>query len=188
MLKSIFQAARENDFSVLNSILDNHPTLANCADEATGWSPLHFAAQHNSLQAAEILLQRGADCDARDPQGVSPLQLSGSEAMLRLLCKCGARFSENYQLLRKARQSKHLVRLTYHEHTRTIRIIQLGLSGAEERCFVWQNDAPGADVEPGPRCFRVHEMTDLEIIEPEAGEIPGDPSRMRACVAIVDED
>ena len=188
MLKSIFQATRENNITVLNSILDNHPTLARCTDEATGKTPLHFAAEHNRLEAAEILLQHGAECNARDTDGISPLQLAGSEAVLRLLRRHGARFSANYQLLKEAQQSKRLVRLTYHEHARTIRIIQLGLTEAEERCFAWQNDAPGTDVESGFRCFRVHEMTDLEIVELESGEIPSDPSRMRACVAIVDEE
>lgn len=188
MLKSIFQASRENNVVVLNSILDNHPTLANCTDERTGRTPLHFAAEHNGLQVAEILLKHGADCNARDSDGVSPLQLAGSEAVLRLLRRHGARFSESYQLLKEAQQSERLVRLTYHEQTRTIRIIQLGLTGAEERCFAWQNEAPGTDAEPDFRCFRVHEMTDLEMVEPEAGDIPADPSRMRACVAIVDEE
>ena len=182
MLKSIFQAARENNIEVLNSSLDNHPTLATCTDEPTGRTPLHFAAEHKGLQVAEILLQHGADCNARDTDGVTPLHLAGSEAILRLLRRHGARFSENYQLLKEAQQSKRLVHLTYHEHTRTIRIIQLGLTEYEERCFAWQHDSPGADVEAGFRCFRVHEMSDLEVVEPEAGQSPGDPSRMRACV------
>lgn len=188
MLKSIFQAAGDNDLAALRSILENHPTMVNCSDENTGWRPLHFAAQHDALEATEALLKHGADCNASNADGIGPLQFSGGERVFRLLRRHGARFSENYQVLKQAQRSKRLVRLAYHEHIRTIRIIQLGLTDAEERCFAWQNDAPGADVETGLRCFRVHEMSDLEIVEADTGEIPGDPSRMRACVAIVDED
>lgn len=105
-----------------------------------------------------------------------------------MLRRHGARFSANYELLKQAQQAKRLVQLKYHDETRIIRIIQLGLTSGEERCFAWQSDAPGPEVKAGLRCFRVHEMSDLQIVEPEAGEIPEDPSRRRACVALVDED
>ena len=188
MLKSVFQAAEENDTAALNSILDSHPTMASCVDEKTGWTPLHFAAKHSSLEAAEILLLRGADPNAWDEQGVGPLQLSGGIPILRMLRQHGANFSPNYQLLKEAQQTKHLVQLTYHQQRRTIRIIQLGLTDGEERCFAWQSDAPGPEVEEGPRCFRIHLMSDLKSVDPETGEAPEDESRRRACVALVDED
>lgn len=188
MLKSIFQAAEDNDLGALNSILDNHPTMATCVDEATGWTPLHFAAKHNTVAAAEILLQHGADPNAQDEQGVSPLRLAGGEAIVRLLRRHGAHFSTNCQLLKEAQKAKRLVQLTYDKQKRTIRIIQLGLTSGEERCFAHQGDAPGPDVEAGLRCFRVHLMTDLEQNGPEAGDIPEDPSRKRACVGLVYED
>ena len=188
MLKSIFQAAHENDLVALASILDNHPALATCTDEKTGWTPLHYAAQQNAVEAASKLLQQGADPNARDAEGVTPLQLSGGQEIVRLLRSHGARFSDSYRLLKEAQSSNRLVRFTYHEHVREVRIIQLGLTAGEERCFAWQNDAPGDDVEAGLRCFRVHEMSDLEILEAEASELPEDDSRLRACVGLVDTD
>ena len=188
MLKSIFQAAHENDLTTLTSILESHPNLATCLDERTGWTPLHFAAQQNAIAAAESLLTQGADPNAPDSEGVTPLQLSGGEEVLRLLRSHGSRFSNAYQLLKEAQQTKRLVRLTYHEHMRVVRVIQLGLTDGEERCFAWQNDAPGDDVEAGLRCFRVHEISDLQILETEAVEPPEDQSRMRACVGLIDRD
>lgn len=188
MLKSIFQAAQEDDTTALASILDNHPALATCTDEQTGWTPLHFAARQNAVKAADTLLARGADPNAHDPNGTTPLQLSAGEEVLRLLRSHGARFSDTYQILKEAQTSKRLVRLTYHEHARVVRIIHLGLTEGEERCFAWQNDAPGDDVEAGLRCFRVHEMSALEILAAEPSERPDDLTRMRACVGLVDKD
>jgi hypothetical protein len=188
MLKSIFQAAHENDITMLSTILDRHPSLVTCIDERTGWTPLHFAAHQNATETARLLLERQADPNALDSGGVTPLQLSGGEGVLRLLRSKGACFSETYQTLKKAQQSNRMVRFSYHEHVREVRIIQLGLTAGEERCFAWQRDAQGDEVEAGLRCFRVHEMSQLEVSEAEAVELSADSSRLRACVGLVDAD
>jgi ankyrin repeat protein len=38
-----------------------------------GWTPLHFAAQGNAAEAARLLLDAGAQVDARDSTGHTPL-------------------------------------------------------------------------------------------------------------------
>lgn len=58
MPKSIFQAAQEDDIPALNFILENHPRLASCIDEATGWTPLHFASKSNAVKAAELFASK----------------------------------------------------------------------------------------------------------------------------------
>ena len=188
MQKSIFQAAHEDDIETLSSILEQQPKLASSIDEETGWSPLHFAARENAVKTAEILLKGGVDCNSCDSFGVSALQLSSGEEMIRLLRRYGACFSSNYQKLKGAQQAHHAVRATYHGQTRNLRILQPGLTGGEERCFAWQDGIIGEDTKPGLRCFRVQEMTDIQVLQSKAGLIPHDLNKMRACVGLIDKD
>lgn len=59
----------------------------------TGWTPLHYAAAGNSLPVTRLLLQQGADVDARAPNGRTALMLAalhGSEEIVDSLLAAGA--------------------------------------------------------------------------------------------------
>ena len=67
--------------------------LANCADPASGRSPLHAAALNGAERAAETLLEAGALVHVRDALGHTPLYYAarqGHEGLVDLLVKAGA--------------------------------------------------------------------------------------------------
>ncbi|EJF66300.1 asparaginase-domain-containing protein [Dichomitus squalens] len=67
--------------------------LANCADPASGRSPLHVAALNGSICAANMLLEAGALVHVRDALGHTPLYYAarqGHEELVELLVKAGA--------------------------------------------------------------------------------------------------
>jgi ankyrin repeat protein len=45
-----------------------------CAADAQSWTPLHFAAQEQRAEVTETLLRAGAEVDARDAYGNTPLR------------------------------------------------------------------------------------------------------------------
>lgn len=61
--------------------------------DSEGWTPLHYAAAGNSLDALKLLLGRGARVDARAPNGRTPLMMAAlhaSEAVGEALLAAGA--------------------------------------------------------------------------------------------------
>lgn len=54
------------------SILDKEPLLVNCKD-SDGYTPLHRASYNGHANVVRVLLQRGADVDARTEDGWQPL-------------------------------------------------------------------------------------------------------------------
>ena len=67
--------------------------LANCADPASGRSPLHAAALNGAVRAASALLEAGALVHVRDALGHTPLYYAarqGHEGLVDLLVKAGA--------------------------------------------------------------------------------------------------
>ncbi|WP_165499776.1 ankyrin repeat domain-containing protein [Pedobacter frigidisoli] len=68
--------------------------------DRTGWYPLHYAAQDNSVEAADILIQNGAIIDSEDDYGNTPLwravfSYNGSGEMIEFLLKRGADLNHN---------------------------------------------------------------------------------------------
>lgn len=60
-----------------------------------GWTPLHFAAQRRSPDAAKVLLDHGVTVDLQDQYGNTPLlravfESKGEGEMIALLLACGA--------------------------------------------------------------------------------------------------
>ena len=50
------------------------------------YTPLHLAIQHNNEEMVDVLLKNGADVNAKDKQGKTPLdiaKLSGNEAIIK---------------------------------------------------------------------------------------------------------
>ena len=61
---------------------------------ALGATPLHEAARNGHLETARVLLDRGADVNARDSRGLTPLHYAASNGHLdtaRMLVKMGAK-------------------------------------------------------------------------------------------------
>lgn len=58
-----------------------------------GWSPLHYAATGPSVEAVQLLLDKGAAIDARSPNGSTALMMAaryGAEASVDVLLQRGA--------------------------------------------------------------------------------------------------
>jgi uncharacterized protein len=60
----VFEAAAIGDVDRLRVLLDGEPALATAWSE-DGFTPLHFAAFFGHPEAAKLLVDRGADLDAR---------------------------------------------------------------------------------------------------------------------------
>lgn len=54
----------------------------NSKDNIYGWSPLHKAAEAGNEKIAEILLENGADVDARNHLGNTPLYIAAINGKL----------------------------------------------------------------------------------------------------------
>jgi hypothetical protein len=67
------KAAREGDMAALRKYLD---AGADLEARLQGYAPLHLAVLYGQAEAALELIGRGADVNARDPQGEDPLMLT----------------------------------------------------------------------------------------------------------------
>ncbi len=57
----------------VKSMVDKDPSLAIAAVNPMGWTPLHIAARTGRPEIAEYLISQGADVNARDVDGETPL-------------------------------------------------------------------------------------------------------------------
>jgi ankyrin repeat protein len=60
------------------------------AQSTKGRTPLHYAAEYEADSVVQLLLERGADVDARDSNDSTPLVDAGSLAVMKLLLAAGA--------------------------------------------------------------------------------------------------
>jgi ankyrin repeat protein len=70
--QTIFDAAREGDGDRVRALLESDPALARATDDH-GRTPLHHAAAQGRGEVVSILLDAGADIDAREEDGETPL-------------------------------------------------------------------------------------------------------------------
>jgi len=88
-LRSIWDAACENDVQLMETLLDDAPELISARD-GNQWTPLHHAAVCSSLNVMAILLARGADVHAQGRANETPLHLADNEPVTWLLLRYGA--------------------------------------------------------------------------------------------------
>ena len=69
----MLQAAQRGDVAKVRHLLASDTTLAN-AKGAHNKTPLHWAAEKNYPELAELLLSAGADINAEVSWGMTPLQ------------------------------------------------------------------------------------------------------------------
>ncbi|KAH6697300.1 ankyrin repeat-containing domain protein [Plectosphaerella plurivora] len=93
---------------------------------ASGKSPLHRAAARNKVQAAQLLINHGANLDARDAGDMTPLMeamLAGHTEMMKLLASHGADIS--------AAREFRLVHMKKDDGTRMKAMIHVGVDGPD---------------------------------------------------------
>lgn len=77
----IHDAAKRGDVETLKRLVAGDTALLKAADEANfSMTPLHVAVSANQLEATRWLIAAGADVNARDARGASPLILAGKYA------------------------------------------------------------------------------------------------------------
>ncbi len=74
----VSKAIRDHDLPQLKTLLDQNPALLHTAD-FTGNQPLHWATMTRWPDMIDELLARGADINARRPDGARPLQLTNGD-------------------------------------------------------------------------------------------------------------
>ncbi len=84
----LMMAALRGNLESMRQLLQRGATV-----NRAGWTPLHYAATGPSPQAVGLLLDQGANVDARSPNGSTPLMMAaryGDEASVALLLARGA--------------------------------------------------------------------------------------------------
>ena len=89
-------AARDNDVDQVRARLAAGVDV-NLTERAAACSPLHFAVDNGGVETAEVLLDAGADIEARARRGLTPLHLAVERrrqrpdgAVIKLLVERGA--------------------------------------------------------------------------------------------------
>jgi ankyrin repeat protein len=75
-------AIRQRDTAKVTSLLDATPDLLHAGDER-GNLPIHWATMTRQLDILDLLLTRGADINARRPDGARPIQLTNGDYHFR---------------------------------------------------------------------------------------------------------
>jgi ankyrin repeat protein len=77
----IIQASRNGDLASVRNLLRNGADV-NAKDELCGMMTLHWACVHDNVEMVKELVSAGADIDAKDKDGVTPLHLASSGGYL----------------------------------------------------------------------------------------------------------
>jgi ankyrin repeat protein len=85
----IYEAAVFGDVELVKKILSHDPAAVNARDEY-GFTPLHGVAGEDQLEMGEYLIQCGANVQAVNDSGVTPLHLAAYPDMVKMLVRHGA--------------------------------------------------------------------------------------------------
>jgi len=88
----VFEAAALGDVARLRTLLANDPCQVN-APSGDGFTPLHLSCFFSQPEAAELLVQHGADANAVSPSRIAVIHsaaASRSAAMVKLVLQAGA--------------------------------------------------------------------------------------------------
>ncbi len=95
--ESLLEAVEEADLNRLRSGLLENPNLVNKVEAEHGWTMLHRACRLGWLNGAQLLLDHGADANARDLKRFTPLHDAacsyGQVCVVRLLDLAGAKIN-----------------------------------------------------------------------------------------------
>lgn len=92
-MQAVHEAAERNDVEALKVLLDADPRLVDAEEDEGGWGPLHVACSAGSLDAARLLLYRGANVNRANGHGFTALMDAcngGYVEVVRLLLAQGS--------------------------------------------------------------------------------------------------
>ena len=89
MSEDFYNAAVFGDMDELRRMLSADPTIVHSRDK-WGFTALHGVAGEEQYEAALYLLEHGADPNARNDQGITPLHSAAYPEMVELLVRSGA--------------------------------------------------------------------------------------------------
>ena len=122
--KAIIRAAKHGDCDALATLLDADARLVDARD-GDGSTPLHCACWKGNLEAARLLLDRGADPGAintNDHWGTTPLHAAAHanhKEIARLLLERGADVAA-----RDGKAATPLAHTQFHRATATARVLR----------------------------------------------------------------
>src|SRR5438132_13955507 len=85
--EALADAIRARDLAKVKSLLEAAPELIHAGDER-GNQPIHWATMTRQLDMIDALLARGADINARRPDGAAPIQLSNGDYIFAAGAMC----------------------------------------------------------------------------------------------------
>lgn len=91
-MSEIHEAAKGGRVIRIRELLSKDPSLVHVVDQR-GWTPLHRAAWWGHRDVAEVLVEHGANPNARSDKGVTPLHIAaykGRKSVVEYLLDHGA--------------------------------------------------------------------------------------------------